>query len=155
MTLRNARCNNKDRYLLISDGPSLDTGARQKPCNYTCCLHRELPVRTKISDMLCCPVDRLLLNNASHGRTRLQTNSISSNLPERYHLRFPLRVNEVIALLWYCATLIGSLLPTFRDKFSVPSLRVKQSKKNEKTQKPIKRAFWSREYLMVLNMCGV
>jgi hypothetical protein len=49
------------------------------------------------------------------------------------------RVNEIIALLEYCATLIGSLLPTFRDKLSFPSSRKKQSKKNEKAQKPFNR----------------
>jgi hypothetical protein len=38
-------------------------------------------------------------------------------------------VYEICALLGYYAALNGSSVPTFRDDLSVPSLRVKKSKK--------------------------
>ena len=36
---------------------------------------------------------------------------------------------EISALMRYCAALSGSSVPTFRDKLSVPSSRVKKFKK--------------------------
>jgi hypothetical protein len=39
-------------------------------------------------------------------------------------------VNEIFALLEFYTDYIGSYLPMFRDNISLPSSRVKQSKKN-------------------------
>jgi hypothetical protein len=40
-----------------------------------------------------------------------------------------MQFEETFAILGFYAAQIGSLFPTFRDKLSVPSSRVKQSKK--------------------------
>jgi hypothetical protein len=39
-------------------------------------------------------------------------------------------IDEICALLGYYTALSGSSVPTFRDKLSVPSLRVRKSKQN-------------------------
>ena len=44
-------------------------------------------------------------------------------------LRLPLDVDKICALLGYYAASIGNPLPTFRDNVSVPSSRIKKSKK--------------------------
>ena len=45
--------------------------------------------------------------------------------------RFRRGVNEICAFMEFYAAQSGSLLPTFQDTLSVPSSRVKQSKKND------------------------